>query len=323
MAEKMLITGIGGMIAWHVAKAAHASGIEAIGFGRVRKNSLKNHPESIESMLSDGLVSSIIDSDFSEHALIEIISRNDIKHVVHLAGSPGVGASVENPKSSLFNNQNCFINLMEAIRKTNPRIRTAYASSSSAYGDSEEPKNELSALNPLSPYAVSKINNEQVANQYFKHFGMESIGLRLFTVYGEYQRKDMLIGKLIDSCLSGKEVRLYGDGEMERDFTYAGDVGKVAVSLCLSNVEGIFNVGGGSPEKISSIAEKIGLHMGRNPKTSIIDAINGSDPKKTNCDNSKLLRLLHSFEFTNIDEGIRKTCETAKIISMRNDILQN
>ena len=149
---------------------------------------------------------------------------------IHLAAQAGVRRSWgENFKIYTHNNVLSTQALLEAGLKTGLG-RMVYASSSSVYGDvTELPMRETSACWPVSPYGVSKLAGEHLCGLYTRNFGLDTVSLRYFTVYGPRQRPDMAFHRFIRALIEGGEIRLFGDGEQSRDFTYVGDIVEASI----------------------------------------------------------------------------------------------
>lgn len=189
-----------------------------------------------------------------------------IDWVFHQAAQPGVrmswGKSFE---SYLRNNVLATQRLLEAAKHTNIR-RFVYASSSSVYGEAGEmPVGESTVPQPISPYGVTKLAGEHLCRLYHLSYGVPTVCLRYFTVYGPRQRPDMAFHRFIRSALLGEEITVYGDGEQTRDFTYVSDV--VTANILAGKHEQatgkVFNIGGGSSISINDVLEIIGSITGK------------------------------------------------------------
>ncbi|MDR0890042.1 MAG: SDR family oxidoreductase [Oscillospiraceae bacterium] len=161
-----------------------------------------------------------------------------VDYVLHQAAWGSVPRSIALPLFYAKNNSLGTMNMLEAAYKNGVK-RFVYASSSSVYGDSAQlPKKEGTEGNLLSPYAVSKRNNEECAKQYTKHFGLETIGLRYFNVFGKRQDPDgayaAVIPKFIKQLLRGEVPTINGDGKQSRDFTYVENVVEANLKACVA-----------------------------------------------------------------------------------------
>lgn len=143
--------------------------------------------------------------------------------IIHLAAQPGVRVSQTNPQKTINNNLISFINIYEyAVKKKIKKI--FFASSSSVYGDSKSFIEDKSKLNPNSVYGVSKLGNEYLAKTYNKLYGINSLALRFFTVYGPWGREDMSYYKFIKGIDLNNKIEIYGDKTSKRSFTHIEDV---------------------------------------------------------------------------------------------------
>jgi len=200
-----------------------------------------------------------------------------IEGIFHLAAQPGVRDSWEDGfRSYAINNVLGTQQILDlAIR--NETTRFIYSSSSSVYGDvSHPPTKELDDKSPISPYGVSKLTGELLANSYAKTSEIKVRSLRYFTVYGPGQRPDMAINRIISCALNGNQFTQFGDGSQSRDFTYIDDVVEaniMAFETHQSSASEVFNVGGGEGIKlqdlISTIEELVGkkLNIRYQPKS--------------------------------------------------------
>ena len=193
--------------------------------------------------LKDG--NNILDSNYI-NALFEFYN---VDVVIHLAAIAGVGYSIEHSEEVLHNNIIGFDVLAKAAIKHNVK-HFIYASSSSVYGDDGTQK---------SPYAVSKAANELQAAMYSNLSNMKFTGLRFFTVYGEGIREDLAISKFIKAMKANTPIRVYGDGDQKRDFTYVDDITEAIKLMLESDKEWkneVFDIGYG---KSTTVNELIGI----------------------------------------------------------------
>lgn len=240
--------------------------------------------------------------------LILFLKSKKIDKVYHFAAQAGVRYSAINPKKYIDVNIKGFINVMDATIKLKPKI-IFYASSSSIYGDSKNfPLSETNELNPKNIYAFSKKLNEKYADQLAKFSKTFFIGLRFFTVYGEFGRPDMYIGKLIGKINKKKVFEINNRGNHSRDFTYIGDVCKILDKLSkikLKSRHTILNICSNNPVNILKISDRILKDYGHTKIKYI--KLNSLDVLKTHGDNKKVKKLIGKFKFTNINDGLNKT----------------
>jgi UDP-glucose 4-epimerase len=191
--------------------------------------------------------------DLLELDLEEILARVDV--VYHLAAQAGVRSSWgQNFSIYVQNNIQSTQRLLEGA-KGKPLHKLVYASSSSVYGLTPTlPMSETSPLYPLSPYGVTKLAAEQLCFLYFQNYGVPTVALRFFTVYGPGQRPDMAFHKFFRAIDEGRPIVLFGDGQQTRDFTYVDDIVEASLSASRRGRPGeVYNIGGGHRERLSDL----------------------------------------------------------------------
>lgn len=177
--------------------------------------------------------------------------------VLHLAALPSVPQSIENPLQSLRINAEGFVCVLEAIRHNHKPVRLVYASSAAVYGDSTvlpcSDEEFLPAL-ALSPYALEKATNERYAAMFEHLFGIQSVGLRYFNVYGERQDPRSpysgVISKFIEQYKNNQPITLFGNGEQSRDFIHVSDVARANWRALQGECCGVMNIATGVPETL-------------------------------------------------------------------------
>ena len=211
----------------------------------------------------------------------------DCTHVFHLAAQAGVRKSWgKDFDIYTVNNIEATQVLLEACTRTKIE-RLVYASSSSVYGDNRPmPFREDTLPQPLSPYGVSKLAAEQLCYLYFANYGVPTVALRYFTVYGPRQRPDMAFHKFLRATLQGDPITLYGDGEQTRDFTYVADIASATATAATQGIPGrVYNVGGGSRVSVNDVLQIIQRVSGRSPIVKIDETQKG-DMRHTWADTS-------------------------------------
>jgi len=185
--------------------------------------------------------------------------------IFHQAAQAGVRASWGG-YFSIYTNLNVLgtQRLLEAC-KGKGITKFVYASSSSVYGDTPDiPMKETSYLQPVSPYGVSKLAAEHLCYLYYKNFGIPTVSLRYFTVFGPRQRPDMSFNRFIKATLLDKKISLYGDGEQTRDFTFISDIVDANIAAMERGEGGsIFNIGGGVRVSMNQVIEMLEEVMGK------------------------------------------------------------
>ena len=184
---------------------------------------------------------------FYDKDLMELTIYPEVDVIFHLAAQAGVRASWGSDFSIYTrNNIEATQRLLEYYKDKNLK-KFVYASSSSVYGDVPLPMKEDMRLQPVSPYGVTKLAAEHLCYLYWKNFGLPTVSLRYFTVYGPRQRPDMAINKFVKAIMNGDALTLYGDGTQTRDFTFVSDIVDANLKAAVSNNQGsVFNIGGGS-----------------------------------------------------------------------------
>lgn len=246
MADRALVTGVAGFIGSHLAEALVARGHEVVGVDVLTDY---YDPQLKEANLA-GLRSEprfrFVRADLNEVNLDEIAGGVNV--VFHQAAQPGVRASWGR-EFTTYTRQNVDATqrLLEFFR-TRPLRRFVYASSSSVYGETTElPMREDAPTRPHSPYGVTKLAGEHLARLYHRNFGMPTVSLRYFTVYGPRQRPDMAFRRFIGALLAGRPIVVYGDGRQTRDFTFIDDAVAANLAAAERGAPGaVLNIGGGS-----------------------------------------------------------------------------
>jgi UDP-glucose 4-epimerase len=211
--------------------------------------------------------------------------------VFHLAALARVQPSIENPIEFNRANVDGTLNVLIAARDAGIK-RVVYSASSSAYGNAETfPTKEDHPTDPLSPYGLQKLIGEQYCRVFYHCYGLETVSLRYFNVFGERQSLDgaykLVMGVFAQQRLEGKPLTITGDGEQRRDFTYVGDVAKANFLAMSSDNVGkgdVINIGNGDNRSINQLADLIG-----GDKLYIEERL---EPKQTLADNSKAKDLL-------------------------------
>jgi nucleoside-diphosphate-sugar epimerase len=184
--------------------------------------------------------------------------------VFHLAAKARVQPSIENPREYNDVNVTGLLNILNICVECGVK-RFVYSSSSSVYGDAEQlPTTEEAPLNPKSPYALQKLIGEQYCKLFADVYGLETVCLRYFNVYGERMNLDgayrLVIPIFITQKLNGEPMTIRGDGEQRRDFTYIGDVVDATINVGFSKMKwggDVFNIGNGDNRSVNEIADMI------------------------------------------------------------------
>ena len=241
--------------------------------------------------------------------LNKIFKKEKFDFVFHFAAQAGVRYSIKNPRKYIDSNYLGFFNILENSNFYKVK-RLFYASSSSIYGENSKfPLKEKYLTYPKNIYGLSKKSNEELSEFYNRYYGLRSIGLRFFTVYGEWGRPDMMMIKYISAFFNKKKFILHNFGNHVRDFTYVGDVVKILFLLLKNNNKiknfEILNVCSNNPIPLSKIIKTMKENniVPKIKKTSLQMA----DIIKTHGDNKKILRITNFRKFSSIKDSIKKT----------------
>lgn len=238
----------------------------------------------------------------------------EVEYVFHQAALRSVPRSVDDPSATNEVNVLGTLNVLQAAVKAGVR-RLVYASSSSVYGDtSVSPQQEDHRPGPISPYAVSKLAGEHYSVSFCQVYGLETVSLRYFNVFGPHQDPESKYSALIPSFIQqvsrGEPLEVHGDGLQSRDFTYVGDVVQAnLLAAQAANVAGqVFNIACGRSHTVLDVGETIVRIMGRDPGRRHTEARRG-DVRHTRADISRAQRSLGYQPGTNLEDGLRRAVE--------------
>jgi UDP-glucose 4-epimerase len=303
-----LITGVSGFIGSTLAEAILAKG------GRVR--GLDNFSTGKRENLTD-LVGKI---DLHEADLVDpdAVHRacRGVDYVLHQAAIPSVPRSVADPIGNNQANVDGTLNLLVAARDAKVK-RVIYAASSAAYGDTPTlPKHEEMSPSPISPYAVAKLASEYYMASFFQCYGLETVSLRYFNVFGPRQDPTSpysgVLAKFITQMLNGEQPIIFGDGTQSRDFTYVDNV--VHANLLACEVPGkdvagrVFNVATGRPMDLNQIFQMLKRLTGYSGEMKYGSSRPG-DVKHSLADISRSERYLGYKPTVYFEEGLHRTIE--------------
>jgi UDP-glucose 4-epimerase len=305
---KSIVTGCAGFIGSHLAERLLKEGHEVVGID----NFSDYYPKEIKEKNIENLLEAeeflLIEEDINNLNLKEIVEGAD--YVFHQAAQAGVRASWgENFKIYTDSNILATQALLEAVKGTNIK-KFVYASSSSVYGDvSSLPMRERDAPKPVSPYGVSKLAAEHLCYLYWKNFGVPTVSLRYFTVYGERQRPDMAFHRFIKAILTQNEIVVYGDGRQTRDFTYVRDIVEANILAIEYEKNGeVFNIGGGNRISINEVIRILEELTGLKANVKYVEKQKG-DVRDTYADISKAKKELGYNPRVDIKEGLKREIE--------------
>ena len=305
---KILVTGAAGFIGAALSAKLLDLGHEVVGFDDFNDYSDPALKEARAALLAPRAGFRMVRGDLADEAAVKALfagAKFDV--AVNLAAQAGVRYSLVNPGAYVRSNLVGFVNVLEACRHCGvPRL--VYASSSSVYGGNEKmPFSEDDRVDaPVSLYAATKKSDELMAHVYSHLFGLQTIGLRFFTVYGPWGRPDMALWLFSDAMVSGRPIKLFNRGNMRRDFTYIDDIVSGVVSCVESpdlGREEIFNIGNNRPEELGRLVDVLAAALGVEPKKELLPMQPGDVPA-TYADISRISAKLGYAPTTPIDVGV-------------------
>jgi nucleoside-diphosphate-sugar epimerase len=302
---KAVVTGAAGFIGSHVVESLLGSGFEVLGIDAF----VDYYPRLVkESNLAAARASKafrLVEGTLETLDLPPLLAGATA--VYHLAAQAGVRASWGRD-FSLYSNHNLLgtQRLLEACLEEAPP-RVVYASSSSVYGDSRTlPLKEDAACHPLSPYGVTKLAAEHLCLLYQKNYGVPVVCLRYFTVYGPRQRPDMAFHRFLAAARDRTPIRVFGDGEQTRDFTFVGDVVEATRAAATTGHPGsVYNIGGGERASVNAILARISEITG--VKLDILyEEVQKGDMRDTYADTALARRELGFEPRVGLAEGLNR-----------------
>ena len=317
--KTILVTGAAGFIGFHLTVALCKLGHAVIGIDNLNDYydvSLKEaRLKQLDEFTQSGLFEFQKLDISNRHDVEELFKNYQFELVLNLAAQAGVRYSLVNPHSYINSNILGFINILEGCRHHDVKS-LIYASSSSVYGGNEElPFAESHKTEkPYSLYGATKKSNELMAYSYSHLYGINTTGLRFFTVYGPWGRPDMAYFKFTDRINHDREIEVYNHGKHSRSFTYIDDIVKSMLLLIEnqqksidvpgSNNYRIFNIGGDRPEKLLDYLSMIEKNLGKKAIVKFLPMQPG-DVIDTRADTTKLFDEIEFFPETSISKGIR------------------
>jgi UDP-N-acetylglucosamine/UDP-N-acetyl-alpha-D-glucosaminouronate 4-epimerase len=274
---KVLVTGGGGFIGSHLVERLLRDGNQV----RVLDNFATGHRENLAEVDSE---IELVEGDIQSYERVHTAVRG-CELVFHIAALPSVPRSVQDPLTSTASNVTGTLNVLLAARDEDVR-RVVFASSSSVYGpDSEFPQRESAAARPISPYAVSKLAAEGYCRAFTRVYGLETVALRYFNVFGPRQdprsQYAAVIPNFITAVLAGEQPVIFGDGEQSRDFTYVDNT--VDGTVLAGAAEGVagetFNVACGEATTLNELLAHIAELSGREVEAIHADPRPGDIPR--------------------------------------------
>ena len=331
MLKKILLTGAAGFIGYHLSLKLIDAGFNVFGIDNMndyydvnlKSDRLKNIEKN--SKLKKGKWGFLKIDIIQNEILEEIFEEFKPEIVINLAAQAGVRYSIKNPSAYLNSNVIGFGNILECCKKFNIK-HLIYASSSSVYGGNKKvPFSENDGVNhPVSLYAATKRSNELMAHTYSHLYNLPTTGLRFFTVYGPWGRPDMSYFIFTSKILKEEKIKIFNNGEMERDFTYIDDVTESILKLIIKGSRDskevnfsealpsaswcpfkLFNIGNSSPIKLMDFIKTLETNLGKKAKKEFTSMQPG-DVKQTYADTNLIKKFINYNPNTNLDKGIKE-----------------
>lgn len=303
---KILITGGAGFIGSNLAKKLIDRGDKVVMIDnfndyydpQLKKDRIKKYLKGYDFKLYKGDIRDI-------RLLDKIFKTEKLDKIMHLAALAGVRNSLLDPIEYEDVNVRGTLNLLEMARKY--KIKNfVYASSSSVYGNNtKQPFSETDSVDtPISPYAATKKATELLAHVYSHIYGLNTTGLRYFTVYGPWGRPDMALFLFADGIAKGKPIKVFNRGKMSRNFTYVDDIVSGTITVLDADLKcEVMNIGGDREETLMRYIEVLEKNMGKKAKKKMM-AMQPGDVPATVADIRKLKKLGWK-PTTGIEEGIK------------------
>jgi UDP-N-acetylglucosamine/UDP-N-acetyl-alpha-D-glucosaminouronate 4-epimerase len=303
----VLVTGGAGFIGSHIASGLLASGARV----RIIDDLSTGHRDNLDEIGGDV---DFVQASLSDEGAVKK-ALEDVEVVFHEAALPSVPRSVENPKQTHVACVESTFNLLNGARQQNVR-RVVYAASSSAYGDQPTlPKREDMLPEPLSPYAVAKLVGEYYSQVFTRVYGLESVCLRYFNVFGPRQDPSSqysgVISRFISALLSGERPVIYGDGETSRDFTYVENVVKANLNAAetKNGIGEVINIANGERITLNQLLDEIKQLTGKTNVDAEYREFRRGDVRHSLADISRARECLDFSPRIGLREGLERTIE--------------
>jgi len=309
----VLLTGSAGFIGYYVARTLLEAGHTVIGMDNFNEYYAPALKRARHNMLQEYGCFRSFEHDLADLPAVErCFSEFSPELVCHLAAQAGVRYSLRNPHAYQKSNLEGFVNLIEQSRLL-PVKRFVYASSSSVYGgNTKMPYSEDDPVNtPVSLYAATKRSNELMAYTYTHLWGLQTVGLRFFTVYGPWGRPDMAYWSFLEAMICHEPIKVFNYGMNRRDFTYVDDVIRgVLAALTVDRLETyeIINLGNHQPVEVMSFIQNLEELSGERAVMEMVGPQPG-DVVATYADIEKAERKLGFRPVTSLREGLESFVE--------------
>ncbi len=311
--DTALVTGAAGFIGSHLSERLLAEGFCVVGLDSFTDYYPRRDKEANLASLRSAPAEQFrfVEGDLRTVDLAALIARENIRYIFHNAGQAGVRPSWGQHFEE-YVNRNILATqaLLEACRNAD-LARFVFASSSSVYGDAEKfPTNEDELPRPVSPYGVTKLAAEHLCFLYAKQFHLPVVALRYFSVYGPRQRPDMAFRIFIRALLHDESLRILGDGEQTREFTYVDDIVEAnLLAVRAPEASGrVYNIGGGSQVTVNATVELLHELTGIQPRVEYKPRAPG-DHRNGAADITRAQRDLNYAPRVPLAEGLRRQVE--------------
>ncbi|HEY7785063.1 MAG TPA: SDR family oxidoreductase [Pyrinomonadaceae bacterium] len=303
----VLVTGGAGFIGSHIAAGLISAGAKV----RILDDLSTGYRENIEAI--GGPVEFVQASLADEEAVRRAL--DNVELVFHEAAIPSVPRSVEDPRQTHIACVDGVFNLLNAARQHKVR-RVVYAASSSAYGDQPRlPKSEEMLPDPLSPYAVAKLVGEYYCQVFTRVYGLESISLRYFNVFGPRQDPSSqysgVVSKFISSLLTNQRPVIYGDGEQSRDFSYVDNVvhANLQAAQTSKGIGTVINIANGQRITLNQLLAELKDLTGKNDVEPEYKEVRKGDVRHSLADVTRAKEFLDYQPKVGLREGLQRTIE--------------
>jgi nucleoside-diphosphate-sugar epimerase len=303
---KVVVTGVAGFIGSNLARTLLSRGdVDVVGVDSLTDYySVDTKLRNLDALQHDNF--DFIDGDLAALDLGPVL--DGASAIFHQAGQPGVRKSWGD-EFGVYTTQNVLVTqrLLESARSVHTLEAFVYASSSSVYGDAESyPTSESDRPMPMSPYGVTKLAAEHLTTLYAKNFGVPTVSLRYFTVYGPGQRPDMAFNKFFRAAINNEPIPVYGDGTQVREFTHVSDIVEANIRAWTQRppAGSVINLSGGSSVTVNEVLTKISEITGKPLEIQHLDKVAG-DVFRTGGSTELAMELLNWQPSIGIDEGLR------------------
>ncbi|PQJ21112.1 NAD-dependent epimerase [Tenacibaculum sp. SG-28] len=323
---KVLVTGAAGFIGFHLSEKLLGSGFTVVGIDNIndyydvnlkysRLSELGISRKEAEAFYNETNSSTKQNFKFTrmnledKEELVSLFEKENFDVVCNLAAQAGVRYSIENPDAYIQSNIVGFLNILECCRHREIK-HLVYASSSSVYGaNTKIPFSEEDKVDtPVSLYAATKKSNELMAHTYSHLYNLPTTGLRFFTVYGPWGRPDMAPMLFADAIRNNRPIKVFNNGDMERDFTYIDDIVEGVKRVIVKSVASrdfykIYNIGNNNSVKLFDFINEIESNLGKKAAKEFLPMQMG-DVKKTWANVDRLVKEYDYEPDTKLSQGV-------------------